>query len=525
MLVEKWESGHNIPRFTRDNPPQGPRRFTTTLKYRARARAASSPTRITRRRGASSAPIWTSRSATCRTTTARRCSHGGTVQIQNYKPMWANMRARFVLDGPHVDLDRIEIDTDGAKTVARGSVELGKRWPEQSYDFESRVQFPRMGDIFFSDQNWNLTGDGDVDGKFHLFKGGHDLERHVQERRPRLEGLSVSRAGRRRCTGRRPRSTSGTPGAKFFGGDAQFTYSIKPLGRKNVRSTSRFEASYAERRPRRVHRFSELARPAVCGLDVRTQPPRMADRPVRRAPRRRIRHGGSAPGRADDDAAIGSGEGRPEPGRGTSGDPSRRCRFPRTCRSPRSSTYRFTADELELEPSYFATERTHVTFQGATAWGERVALRVSRDEPRLAGERPGPGRPHQGLRLVERRGRRDRRARGIRRRDDRAVPPRARRRHLQRRRICARGTRGGARRSGHIVYEDDYITVTRRHRAARRFGNSHRRPVFARGPASTTAATKSTRSSASRGAISTACATRFKSTSTRCRAGCPASSA
>ena len=101
--------------------------------------------------------------------------NGGTVQIQNYKPMWANMRARFVLDGPHVDLDRIEIDTDGATTVARGSVELGKRWPEQSYDFQSRVQFPRMGDIFFSDQNWNLTGDGDFTGRFHLFKGGHDL--------------------------------------------------------------------------------------------------------------------------------------------------------------------------------------------------------------------------------------------------------------------------------------------------------------------------------------------------------------
>jgi len=32
--------------------------------------------------------------------------------------------------------------------------------------------------------------------------------------------------------------------ANFFGGDAHFTYSIKPLGQKNVRSTSRFEASY-----------------------------------------------------------------------------------------------------------------------------------------------------------------------------------------------------------------------------------------------------------------------------------------
>jgi hypothetical protein len=33
MLVEKWENAHNMPRFTRDDQPQGPRRFTTTLQY------------------------------------------------------------------------------------------------------------------------------------------------------------------------------------------------------------------------------------------------------------------------------------------------------------------------------------------------------------------------------------------------------------------------------------------------------------------------------------------------------------
>src|SRR6267378_1722458 len=33
MLVEKWENGHNMPRFTRDDQPQGPKRFTTTVQY------------------------------------------------------------------------------------------------------------------------------------------------------------------------------------------------------------------------------------------------------------------------------------------------------------------------------------------------------------------------------------------------------------------------------------------------------------------------------------------------------------
>ena len=40
------------------------------------------------------------------------------MKIQNFEPMWANMRASFVIDGAHVHLDRIDLDTDGAKTVA-----------------------------------------------------------------------------------------------------------------------------------------------------------------------------------------------------------------------------------------------------------------------------------------------------------------------------------------------------------------------------------------------------------------------
>src|SRR5437867_1936969 len=33
-------------------------------------------------------------------------------------------------------------------------------------------------------------------------------------------------------------------------------------------------------------------------------------------------------------------------------------------------TYRFDPERVDVDPSRFATERTHVTFQGSTAWGE-----------------------------------------------------------------------------------------------------------------------------------------------------------
>src|SRR4029077_7605049 len=53
----------------------------------------------------------------------------GTVTIQDHLPMWVNMKARFVLDGSHIRLDRIDLDTDGTKTLARGDVDAA-HFPE-----------------------------------------------------------------------------------------------------------------------------------------------------------------------------------------------------------------------------------------------------------------------------------------------------------------------------------------------------------------------------------------------------------
>src|SRR6185295_4304925 len=45
-------------------------------------------------------------------------------------------------------------------------------------------------------------------------------------------------------------------------------------------------------------------------------------------------------------------------------------------------SYRFSAEDLELDSGYFATGQTHVTFNGRTSWGDdsRFAFHVtSRD--------------------------------------------------------------------------------------------------------------------------------------------------
>lgn len=378
MLVEKWENGHNLPRFTRDDQPQGPKRFTTTVQYLHASRG-----RFTYE---DHETPWSIVCPNLDFTLGNLPGyHGeatftrGTVQIQDYKPMWANMRASYRLDGPHVDVDRIEIDTDGAKTVARGSVELGKRWPEQSYDFESRVQFPRMGDIFFSDQDWNLTGDGDVSGKFHLFKGGHDLAGTFKSdvlgwRDYRFPALAGSLHWT--PTAFEVRDAS----ARFFGGAAQFTYSIKPLGRKNVRSTSRFEASYEDAD---LTAFTDFQNWRGLRFAGSMSGHNILEWPTGRFVERRDE--GSAtvapPPGVQPMTASALDERAPDSSKYEWG-PFAPIPLPAHVPVGARFAYRFTADAIELDPGYFATARTHVAFQGRTAWGDesRFAFHVtSRD--------------------------------------------------------------------------------------------------------------------------------------------------
>ena len=67
--------------------------------------------------------------------------------------MWANMKAQFVIDGSRIHLDRIDMETDGATTVASGDVDMA-HWPNQGYQVKSRVNFPRMRELFFKDETW-----------------------------------------------------------------------------------------------------------------------------------------------------------------------------------------------------------------------------------------------------------------------------------------------------------------------------------------------------------------------------------
>ncbi|MEO8257428.1 MAG: translocation/assembly module TamB domain-containing protein [Acidobacteriota bacterium] len=381
MLVEKWDGRNTFPKFTDDaERPPGPRRFTTTLQHLRAWRGQftfedhQAPWSVVARNidvNIGNLPKY----------------HGtatftdGTVSIQHYVPFAAKMRASFVIDDGRIHLDSIDFDTDGAKTVATGVIDA-RRWPEQTYQFKSSVQFARMRELFFKDEKWELAGDGDFTGTFHLFKDGRDLAGTFasavlgvnQYRFPKLHGslhwtptaLDVTSAG-----------------AQLFGGDSRFTYSIKPLGAASP-PTARFEAGFAGVDLASLTDFEQLKGLRFAGTAS-------GERVVLEWPLGRFAdHTGSGrlvvtpPAWVQAMAAF-----RPAPSGGQSGavalrewGPFAPVPLPRHLPIAGELTYRFGPDQVELEAGRFTTEHTDVTFHGSTAWGDaaHLAFHVTSDD-------------------------------------------------------------------------------------------------------------------------------------------------
>ncbi len=243
MLVETWSNGrHNFPKFTRDSSNKGPKRFVTTVKYVHAGRGEFA----FEDHGTPWGTVARNLDVVVRKTggyggTARFSQ--GTVAIQNYVPMWADMDGEFTIENGLVKFGRLDLVADGSVTKVTGTVDLG-RWPEQTWHVVSRVQFPRMRELFFAKEKWRLTGAGDFAGAFHLFKGGRELKGHFYS-----EATSVNAYRFQQLQGElvwlpdRFEVTKAT--ARMYGGTSTFGYRLFPLGSKTP-TDARFDASYAQ---------------------------------------------------------------------------------------------------------------------------------------------------------------------------------------------------------------------------------------------------------------------------------------
>ena len=347
--------------------------------------------------------------------------------------MWANMKAEFVIDGSRIHLPRIDMHTDGATTVATGDVDMG-HWPKQGYQVKSRVNFPRMRELFFKDEKWRLSGDGDFTGTFQLFKGGEDTNRDLTgtftsdlagvERLP-LPGLY----GSLRWT--QHGFDVWNAGSQFYGGDAKFVYAIKPLGAP-TKPTHHFDATLTGVDLARFTDFEQFPGTAVRRQRVAAQRPRLAVGQVLRASRRGRLSIAPPPGVTPMTASLAAaraadaGDARREWG------PFAPVPLPAHLPIAGELTYRFGPDEVDDRAGPLRHRAHARDLRRHDGLRRAIAAAVPRHQPRLAGKRSAARRHHQRLRLADRRGA-VRRPRRVRRRDDRPVPRAAGRRAVHRR--------------------------------------------------------------------------------------------
>lgn len=296
----------------------------------------------------------------------------GTIAIQDYVPMSASLGATFRILGGRLVFDQMTLVTDGAVSDLTGAIEM-TRWPEQLYNVKSRIQLPRMRELFFANNAFSLHGEADFTGTFHLFKGGRELKGDFysreaglnQYRFPGLEGSLVWLPRQFDVT----RATSG-----FNGGRLAFTYGMAPIGVPGQPTRSRFDVDY-----------SDVDLLALTNL-LETEGLRVAGRATGRNhlewPNARF-----ADRQGDGDVVVTAPAGTSPmgprlPARAAALAEARALDYgPFSNHTPLEPVgiaghmaYSFDGEAIRLEPSELATEHTHVTFEGATAWGERSKL-------------------------------------------------------------------------------------------------------------------------------------------------------
>jgi hypothetical protein len=244
MHVETFPDGvHTFPDFTSDGG-DGDSPWTTTLQYVGASRGQF----IYEDHGTP----WTTVARNLEVVVTRPTSQyrgqasfsDGTVAIGDFVPMRADLSTSFRIVDDQILLDRIELVSDGAESILTGVVEIDS-WPEQTYEVRSRVDFPRMREIFFADDDFSLTGEGDFTGTFHMFSGGRDLQGTFSA--PVL-GVNDYRFGDLRGSLRwlpdRLNVTGAT--ATLYGGRTAFEYHMAGIGLPDRPAVATLDASYAE---------------------------------------------------------------------------------------------------------------------------------------------------------------------------------------------------------------------------------------------------------------------------------------
>jgi hypothetical protein len=391
MLIETWAGGkHNIPRLTGPPREKSETRFRTDDALRLRedghfvyedhvtpwkVEAPNLSFALVRGQG---------------TYLGDAKFEKGSVKIQSYRPMPADMRARFHLDGGQVTLNHIDLTTDGTRSHVNGSIDFS-HWPNQTYNVNSRSTSSRCGRFFFPTADWRMSGTGEFTGIFKMFSNGRDLTGNFTSDNARLNQLPFPKL-HGSLTWQPNLFAVNHAEAGFLGGEAGSRIRWRRLGRSNGKpATATFTADYSAISATGLDQLFDLR-----GLELGGQ----LDGSIEMQwPNGRF---GEAVGQGLTSITPPAGmpmatEALPAVPRAPVPEPAEFDPYLR----PRLSLgadlhYSFGPDGFTFADSWAATRATYVAFSGRRSPGENRRLRLSRDQPRLAGKRSRAGVDHVG---------------------------------------------------------------------------------------------------------------------------------
>jgi hypothetical protein len=367
MKVETFPGGrHTFPRFASTNPSSGPSPIKMSVSYVHAIRGQFTY----EDHGTPWSTVVRNLDVTVLKLVGYRgysTSSGGLITVQKYVPMGVDLRTWFRIDDGKILLDRIELDTDGAKTLCTGVVDA-RHWPEQTYQVDSTIQMPRMREIWWANETFSLAGQARFRGQFHIYKDGRELKGDFwsdeatlnQFRFPELRGSLV---WTRDLFEVKPAQSG------FYGGAMHFTYRMFPLGTP-VPTTASFDVTYADVD---LAAFSDGIPIDGLRLAGRATGHNLLEWPLGRF----AQHTGAGEVTAAPPAGVAL-QGRPLPARlpepsfaHVYGDP-----FPPLGYVPIGGSlhYQYGPEWVDLAPSRIATPTTFVEFQGRTAFGDRSVI-------------------------------------------------------------------------------------------------------------------------------------------------------
>lgn len=383
MVIESFPGGrHNFPRVKgppRDpNKPQTKRWFTTTLRQVLASRGHltyvdhGTPGTLV----APNMRVHLFRRPASADYGGTASFDSGTIKIQTYESFSARMQSRFSMKPPNLHFDYINLVTDGAVSVLDGDLQMDK-WPEQIYRIRSKIDIATQKQIFFNRDQFEATGDAEFEGTFHYFQGGRELQgqwrtpvAHVKIgantwRFPDLRGDVLWLPDRLEITHAR---------SGLYGGAAEFDYRILSMDQKSGPKRAIWEINY-----QRVD-LAELTD------FLNTEGIRLAGRATGRH-RLEWPMGGWARLRGEGEATV-----EAPPGvTAMTGDLDPRLAAAEAALDPEAGpfnpraplgyvpiagriAYRLDPEWITLDDSWIATPKTHVSFDGRTAYYQRSRI-------------------------------------------------------------------------------------------------------------------------------------------------------